>query len=58
MKKFVDQQKHRLNKKSNGFILFLHWLASLLKLTDEERDAAGIYSGNQYGSDDSTSKEK
>ncbi len=52
MNKFVDQQEHGLNKKANGFFLFLYRLVSFFQWTEEEQKAAGIYLGSLYDKDD------
>jgi hypothetical protein len=54
----VHQQEQGSNTKLNGFSRFLHWLVSLIRITDEEQHAAGIYFGNRYDNEDNTSKEK
>lgn len=38
-------------KKPGGFFAVLHWLLSLIQLTEEEKDAAGIYFGSLYDND-------
>ena len=42
-------------KRQTGFLAILQWLASLVLLTEEEQDAAGIYFGDPYDHNDGTS---
>lgn len=51
MNNSADPQEQVSISRTSGLFPFLFWLASFIKLTDEERNAAGIYFGRIYDND-------
>jgi len=45
------RQQETGTQKQSGFFIILYWLVSLIQLTEEEQEAAGIYLGSLYDND-------